>query len=490
MERIDRLDFGAGQIRSCLGVLIRVSILLACLTLSAGDSNPNGTPARSGVVSTSTNRPPLSYSPQFGFFDADIRSWTLPQVLSRLSRVTGWQVFVEPGGERFVSTAFRNLPTREALPRLLGEFNFALMPRTNSPPQLFIYRTSLDSATQRVEDVSAEAGDSSANRKHELIVALKGDAKGKAEALAREVGAEITGRLDSANAFRLKFPDDASETAGKQALAASSDVESVEANTEFAQPEVPQKLDLSQAPELNLRPKVVGDKDRVIVGLVDTAVQKMGTEYDGFLLKGIQVGQGTAPEGELQHGTSMAETILKGVAFANGAGSTPVRILPVDVYGAAETTSTFELAVGLMRAIENGATIVNMSLGGTEDSPLLHRLIQNVTRDGVLVIASAGNEPVATPTYPAAYSEVLAVTAGNSKGQTASYANFGSFVDVISPGMSIIKYGGQAWMVTGTSPAAAYVSGLAGGLASQPGSTASQVRASIESKIPFSGKKP
>jgi subtilisin family serine protease len=66
--------------------------------------------------------------------------------------------------------------------------------------------------------------------------------------------------------------------------------------------------------------------------------------------------------------------------------------------------------------------------------------------------------------YPAAYPEVLAVSAGNRQGEFAPYANRGPFVDLVLPGSGIVPYGGDSWLVTGTSTATAYASGAAAGL--------------------------
>jgi hypothetical protein len=90
-------------------------------------------------------------------------------------------------------------------------------------------------------------------------------------------------------------------------------------------------------------------------------------------------------------------------------------------------------------------------------------LIEAVRARGIPVIAAAGNEPVSTPFYPAAYPGVLAVTAG-SGGQIAPYANHGNFVDVAAPDSDVFCYGGRSYYVRGTSAAAAFVSGMAAGV--------------------------
>jgi hypothetical protein len=156
----------------------------------------------------------------------------------------------------------------------------------------------------------------------------------------------------------------------------------------------------------------------------------------------------------------------------------------VDVYGNRTTTSTFDVGVGIYQAVNKGARIINLSLGSDGDTGFLHRIIQSSHDQGILFFAAAGNEPVTTPTYPAAYAEVIAVTAGSSKGVIAPYANYGSFVDVIAPGSSIVNFNGQSWLVMGTSASTAYASGVAAALMDgcNPPSMA-QIEAQIRSNL-------
>jgi len=163
----------------------------------------------------------------------------------------------------------------------------------------------------------------------------------------------------------------------------------------------------------------------------------------------------------LTHGTAMAETVLRAVAQAGG-GSSSVRILSVDVYGADATTTSWNVALGIQAAVNNGATVLNLSLGGPSDSAVLDSIIQQAIAAGIPVYAAAGNQPVSTPTYPAADPGVIAVTATQGS-QLASYANFGSFVSLAMPGASVVYLGGQPYLVQGTSPATAYATGVAAG---------------------------
>ena len=129
------------------------------------------------------------------------------------------------------------------------------------------------------------------------------------------------------------------------------------------------------------------------------------------------------------------------------------------------------IVVGIVQAVNGGANVINLSLGGGGDSTVLRDLVKSVTERGIPIFAAAGNEPVATPFFPAAYPEVTAVTARGEQvspsGQVsiANYANYGSFVDVAAPDASIIYFADRPWYVRGTSAAAAYTSGMAAGLA-------------------------
>jgi subtilisin family serine protease len=111
----------------------------------------------------------------------------------------------------------------------------------------------------------------------------------------------------------------------------------------------------------------------------------------------------------------------------------------------------------------NGAKVLNMSFIGAHDAALFE-LLQAANHKGVIVIAAAGNGgPSAPPVYPAAYPDVIAVTAVDEADRPYEFANRGSYVAVAAPGVDIlapVEHGGYAY-VSGTSFAAAYVSGIA-----------------------------
>src|SRR5262245_8326499 len=294
---------------------------------------------------------------------------------------------------------------------------------------------------------------------NEWIVKLKPGAT-NIEELAFSLRAQVAGRIDTLHAYRLQFADAADASAAHEQLAAHSDVDYVDSNYAISLPPGGEMVGSSSesSARLPIRPGDAGGK--LVVGLIDTAVQVQGSGLDeSFFLQSIAVaGESSDNPGSLRHGTSMAETILQGLsAVEAGKSDTSVRILSVDVYGDSDATTSYQVAEGIVKAIEKGATMINLSLGTDGDSSLLLQVIEDAHAQGITFVGAAGNEPVTTPTYPAAYSGVVAVTAIDDQGHIAPYANYGDFVDIGAPGTVLVSYDGNSYLVTGTSASTAMV---------------------------------
>jgi len=168
------------------------------------------------------------------------------------------------------------------------------------------------------------------------------------------------------------------------------------------------------------------------------------------------------------HGTAMAGII--GARSHNGvaiAGVAPeATLISARVCGAlpgeaVEVCSSEALARGLDVAIARKARVVNLSLAGPYD-PLVARLIYRAVDSGILVVAATGNDGLETVRYPAALDPVLAVTAIDRDDRLYARANRGARVDIAAPGVAILTLApSEVERTTGTSPAAAHISGAA-----------------------------
>jgi hypothetical protein len=413
--------------------------------------------------------------------DANIHGEPLWPLLETIARDTGWRIYVEPDTKRNASAKFNDLPSSDALRMLLGDLNFALVPGTNTASQLYVFRTVMQNATRLVRATNAPAR----HVPNELLVRLKPGAN--IDALARLLGAKVAGRMDKQGIYRLQFDDPGSMDIALGKLQNNSDVAEVDYNYYFDPPPPVQPLANASVPPLSLQLNPPGDSGRVIVGLVDTAVQPLNGSLNDFLLKQMSVaGDAQANSSDMTHGTAMAYTILAAISAAEHGGSS-VQIQPVDVYGPNTTTTSWDVANGIVQAVNGGANPINLSLGGTGDSSILDDVIVSSEKDGIVFFAAAGNQPVSTPTYPAATPGVFAVTAVQN-GQIAPYADFGTFVSLAFSGNNVVYWGSQAYMVQGTSVSTAIASGVAAGNKSASGWSWGQVESAMQAKFPVPTK--
>jgi len=444
---------------------LRLAALAACLLPCPAGASTNA-PASGIRWHASTDR-----------HDASIPGWSVTRVLGRLAVETGWRVLVEPGVQAEVQARFQGLPAREALPRILGGLNFTFTTATNGVATLRVFKSRATAAGQEVRAEGGRIGD-------ELIVQMKKPGAGEAERLAGLAGGTLSGTNGAA--FRLKFDSDAAAAAAKAILESSSEVASVENNLELVPPETPVAMDSSgPMPPLGLNPTVNPDGSRRVIALVDTAVQPLSAEFQAFLLPSVDIVSGAQPSTGPTHGTSMAEAMIQGLGAASPDRQSTTRIRPYDVYGSNAYSTTWDVARAVTQAVQDGATIVNLSLGSGEDSPYLRDVVRSVSDQGALVIAAAGNDASSAAFYPAAYDSALAVTASGNSGQLARYANFGDFVDIAVPGAARVSVNGGAWVVQGTSVSSAFASGVAGGMARDPFVSLGAVRQSLTTRFPF-----
>lgn len=434
---------------------------------------------------------PLVWHGKEKTFDADISKMELRELLQKVSVLTGWEVYLEPGTSFEASAKFKNVPRGDALRLLLGKLNFEISPQTNSVPKLFVFRTGAGNATQLIRADKKSVAKIGKDKRilNQLIVTLKPGSKMDINVLAQQLGARVVDKLDGLNAYLLEFPDEAAADAARHQLSQISEVASVDSNYSMDRPTPFNMASVDGSSPFNLKADANGgDGKHLVIVLVDTAVQKLGADMEGFLLPALSVSGDANTGGDMPtHGTMMAEAMLYGAnsMIQSGQGAS-LRILPVNIYGNDESTTTFKVASGVTLGVNNGGNIVSLSLGSEGNSPFLAELLQQVRAKGILVFAAAGNQPVTTPTYPAAYPSVIAVTsAQNSKGEVASYANRGSFVDVILPGATVVPFNGASWYVNGTSVSTALASGMMAGLSERSGQPPAQLEQTFRDRVRF-----
>jgi len=417
-----------------------------------------------------------------GNVDATVEDWPLKSLLARVAAAARWKVYVDPELlDQKVSVTFREASQADALRFLLGSMNYALVPGSKGHAKLYVYKSSVAEATSLVlPDKTAKATNWLSR---ELIVTVPPGSKKDVEKLASELNGKVVAKSDGLNAYRLQFPDDQTAQKAREALAERSDLD-IQDNYSFQRPALTSAPSASPASLFPIDPKPVTQGSQVTVALVDTPIQPLDGKMKDFVLPQVHVlDDPVALPNDPTHATSMAETVLNSMAFSRGAEQNAaqlgsVRVLPIDIYGNDSSTTTFDVAQGLYKAIQANVQVINLSLGGTGESPMVDYLLEMAKQKQILVFASAGNTPTTDPTWPAANPNAIAVTATDWNGDLAPYANRGSFVDVKAPGSARVIYNGQTYISTGTSTATAFVSGQAAGLAAQ-GLTSAQIQDAI-----------
>jgi subtilisin family serine protease len=201
----------------------------------------------------------------------------------------------------------------------------------------------------------------------------------------------------------------------------------------------------------------------VLVAVIDSEIDGKHPELAGAVVDEFDaIGNHDRPHA---HGTGVAGAIA---AHRRLVGIAPgVRLLAIHAFSSGGTDSaqatSEHILMGIDWAIRKGAKIINMSFAGPDD-PMLQLALQKAHDQGVVLIAAAGNQgPKSEPLYPAADPNVIAVTATDAKDQLLAQANQGSYVAVAAPGVDILEPApnGGYQMTTGTSVAAAHVSGIA-----------------------------
>jgi len=230
----------------------------------------------------------------------------------------------------------------------------------------------------------------------------------------------------------------------------------------------------------------VASAAQIKVAVLDTGVDWDHEDLAGRVLPGYNAITGTADtqanrvsdDNSLNgHGTHVAGSIAAlgtnddpqdedadGEGIAGVAGMFPVSILPVKVLGAYETGTMLDVAEGIYWAVDNGAQVVNLSLGGRlPDYPrTLAEAVQYALANGVLVVAAAGNEGRGMDAfYPASLPGVVSVGATTESRLKASYSNSGALFMAPGDNMFSTLPEDQYGSMDGTSQAAGFVSGLA-----------------------------
>ncbi|WP_276301857.1 S8 family serine peptidase [Halorussus lipolyticus] len=320
-------------------------------------------------------------------------------------------------------------------------------------------------------------------KKDEILVGVSAGQGDVEQKVAQHVpgNAEVVHTNDTLRYAAVKFPSQASEKAKANfidAVTSKDGIKYAEKNKTFQTQATPNDPDFGSqyAPQQVESDRAwdttFGDSS-VTIAIVDTGAQyshpdlsanyKSNPGYDH-----VDSDSDPAPDvpQDEYHGTHVsgcaAATVDNGTGVAGQGNSSLINGRALDENGSG---STSDIADAVEWAADQGADIINMSLGGGGYTSTMKNAVSYAVNNGALPICAAGNNGSSSVSYPAAYSECMAISAVDSNENLASFSQYGD-VDLAAPGVDILstttQTRGSYEKLSGTSMATPVTSGVAG----------------------------
>lgn len=338
-------------------------------------------------------------------------------------------------------------------------------------------------------NVSAAVNQSSSNPADELIVKLKSNVT--INSVLSKHGGKLNKSVSKLKIHKIKVPKGIRLQTMMSELKNDPSVEYCQPNYEYKASYIPNDPDFSQQWGLT---RIKADKawdtstgnNSIIIAVIDTGVDKDHPDLIQNLISGYNtIVSSTNTDDDNGHGTHVAGIAAgvidnsKGISGVSGKS----KIMPLKVLNSSGSGWTSDITEAVIWAADHGAKVINMSLGGSSYDQAFQDAINYAFNKGVLVVAAAGNSNTSAPSYPAAFSNVMAVSAIDQNNSRAYFSNYGSYVDITAPGVNIYStvYNNSYTTMSGTSMACPFVAGAAAFLWSMKNSlTPSQVESILE----------
>ena len=339
-------------------------------------------------------------------------------------------------------------------------------------------------------------------RPNEGVITFKDDAAmQRFLGRAGKAGLTVLGQVDALRSVRVRFDD--LKSLQRDVLANADDYAAVAGNALMHIPQPPareERAALDQVPFGNRTLDFLGatgDRSQwgrgSTIAILDTGVAADAT-FGAGRLRALDIGLGTSPGNTTQasgHGTSVA-ALAAGASPDAGGVAPGASLLSIRVTDASGTSDIFTVAHAIVAAVDAGAKIVNVSLGGYATNATLDAALTYATERGALIVAAAGNDQAAQLTWPAADPRVVSVGAIDAAEQQVSFSNSGAQLQLTAPGYGVQTawLDGQRVYVDGTSASAPLVAGAIAAVMSRNPSLTPQQAAQLLARTANDGGAP
>lgn len=398
----------------------------------------------------------------------------LQKILRRMA-VQGIRIRIDPEINPAITASFRDLDVQKGLDAILKSLDHVLIwHQVQGPsgpiPRLAEIRVFKRGKKGRMKPLFSNSNlsivknpDGSFIVKDEVLLRLKsGSDLSELKRILRRIEGTLIDSQPGLGIYQILLPENSDVSSLLDRIKDLPTLQEAEPNYAYPLP----------APLINSVPgnpaqrisEVLVPEGKAPVAILDTGlVPNEGLE--GFVLASKDVLNPDEPLSDsLGHGTQMA-LIAAGVIRPDGVemgSNTLTSIIPVRAFDDNGFTSNFLIMNSIDFALEHGARVMSLSWGSETRSDFLESAMDYAGSKGLLIVASAGNEPTGRPVYPAAYSSVIGIGAIGRDGKPWESSNYGDFVSLYAPGFATLPVGykGDPGIYAGTSISAAFVANL------------------------------
>jgi len=412
----------------------------------------------------------------------------LQDILARLAQ-EGIRARIDPQINPPVSATLQDRDIQKALEFILRDLDYVLLwesiqgPRGQIPrlSEIQIFKPGRKDSmrplrTRRILAVARNPRDGSYYVRDEILLKLRpGTDLQKVEALLAKWGGRVVDSYAALGIYRIRLPEGTDVPALIEEFQEKLGRGSAEPNFAYPVPRTPGDMALSP-----IDPALSPGESPVPVAIIDSGLSSQ-VRMDRYVLASLDaLNPDQAISDEEGHGTQMA-LVASGIVKPLGAKEdteTQATIIPIRAFDENGFTSSFILMQSIDFALKHGARVMSLSWGSETKSDFLGDALESASSRGLVIVASAGNEPTGQPYYPAAYSSVIGVGALGPDGKPWEKSNQGDFVALYAPGFASmpVGYRGEAGMYAGTSISAAFVANrIASILAVNPTATRAEI---------------
>ena len=412
----------------------------------------------------------------------DAEKAPLQEILLRLTD-SGIRVQIDPQINPFITASFKNKEIQRALESILKGLDHVLIWESSPGPlgpvprlaEIQVFRTGKKDLMKPLRkagnlSIARNPKDGSFYVKDELLIRLKPGADfSDLVALLQETGGVVIGGYPGLGIYRIRLPQGSDVPGVVEEINRRVGSGIAEPNYAYPMPTGPRELDWGSLKvsygEAYPQPKSVA------VAVIDSGL-RADAGLDKFVLASLDALYPEKPISDTGgHGTQMAliaAGLVKPIGV-EGDSVTQTPIIPIKAFDENGFTSNLLLMESIDFALKNGARVMSLSWGSETKSEFLSEALESASAKGLIIVASAGNEPTGDPRYPAAYPEVIAVGALAPNGKAWEKSNRGDFVDLYAPGFASLPVGykGDPGIYAGTSISAAYTANLIAGILSK-----------------------